>query len=120
MCILHDQPSSSRQAAFSTQQDRITFPGATLLLTAKPDRFLQEQASKPGGLQMFHKLECPHLAQAVDEEVQNSGLPPAPADTHVFGDMALANCSNKLIGMGNTIVELRSPAMFCRAPRYRS
>jgi hypothetical protein len=28
--------------------------------------------------------------------------------------------SNRLIGMGNTIVELRSPAMFCRAPRYRS
>jgi hypothetical protein len=32
-------------------------------------RFLQEQASKPGGLQMFHKVECPHLVKAVDEEV---------------------------------------------------
>jgi hypothetical protein len=32
-------------------------------------RFLQEQASKPSGLQMFHKAECPHLVKAVEEEV---------------------------------------------------
>jgi hypothetical protein len=32
-------------------------------------RFFQKRASTPGGLQMFHKVDCPHLAKAVDEEI---------------------------------------------------
>jgi hypothetical protein len=30
--------------------------------------FWQDRASKPGGLQMFGKIECPHLVKAVDKE----------------------------------------------------